>query len=125
VTAAWGRAWLFSAGTYCFRDGQIISNYKGGDARIAPQKKRIYYDFSLAGLKFPCVTAAAAQIFCGFPLPETFYDGLGPGGCENVGQFLPENIAKGDDAVAVQAAGNYRAVAEDSKVILQTVAEQV
>jgi hypothetical protein len=47
VTAAWGRAWLFSAGTYCFRDGQIISNYKGGDARIAPQKNGYIMIFRL------------------------------------------------------------------------------
>ena len=52
-------------------------------------------------LKFPCIAAAAAEIFRGLSAAEAFHHGLRPGGVQNFRQFFLENIAQADHAVAV------------------------
>jgi hypothetical protein len=52
-------------------------------------------------LKFPGIAAPAAQVFRGFALAETFYNGFCPGRSQNIRQFFPEYISKIDNSVAV------------------------
>ena len=71
------------------------------------------------------ITAAAAQIFGCCAAGKTLAHGVCPVTGENFIQFLAENIAQSDHTVAVQTAGDYRAVTENAKLILQTVAVNI
>ena len=73
-------------------------------------------------LEFPGEAAAAAQILGDLAVAEAPDHIPGPLTVQNLRQLLPEHVAQGDDAVAVQTAGHHRAVAEDAEVVLQAVA---
>ena len=73
-------------------------------------------------LKSSGITAAAAKLLCSFTLPEALFDGFCPGRFQNLGQLLLKNIAQCNHTIAIQTAGNYRAVSQNTKMILHTVA---
>ena len=67
-------------------------------------------------------TAAFAQIFGGTAAAEPLQHILCPFRLQDRVDIFPENIAQGDDTVAVQTAGNHRSVAKNAEMGLQTVA---
>ena len=70
------------------------------------------------------IAAAAAQVFRGPPAGKTVYHGFGPGGCQNIPDIFLKNVAQGNAAVTVQAAGYYGAVTENTEMIPQAIAEE-
>ena len=52
--------------------------------------------------EFSGIAAPAAQVLHRFAPVEAVHHGLGPGGCQNIRQRLPEYIAQGDDPVLRQ-----------------------
>ena len=69
------------------------------------------------------VAAAAAQRLGGSLAGEALHHGFGPGGGQDRFDALAVDVPQGDAALAVQAAGDDGAVAEDAEVIPQAVAE--
>ena len=70
-----------------------------------------------------CVTTLAAEFFRGLSATETVTDGLDSGFCQNFFHILCKQVAQGNVTLVIQAAGDYRSVAQDTDLILQTVAE--
>ena len=68
-------------------------------------------------LKSPGIATAAAQFFGGFAPAEAFGDGHGSGGCQDLTKIFPKHISQADSTLAVQTAGNYRAVAQNAEMI--------
>ena len=70
-----------------------------------------------------CISTFPAEILHGFPAGKAFVEGCGPGRTQNFRHTLAVKIAQGDVAFMVQTAGDYGAVAEDTQLIPQAIAE--
>ena len=73
--------------------------------------------------KSSCVTAFAAEFFYGLSGTEAFADSFGSWFVQNLIHGFPEEITQCKIAFMIQAAGDYRAVAQYTDLIPQTVAE--
>ena len=69
------------------------------------------------------IAAAAAKIFCGLAAAEALINGFGSWGGNNILKALLMDASEGDASVAVKAAGNNGAVAQNAYMIPQTVAK--
>ena len=67
------------------------------------------------------VAAFAAKFFCGFSVLKTMVNGLGTGSFQNFFQRLLQNIAQSKISLVIQAAGDNRAVTENTDLVSQSI----